>query len=160
MPRNPFKRHCSQPDYRAWAIRDSVPPLCSAHTASALASPEPRDRHDLVQGFYATVLDAQQIADLTTYALDTTLDAEIAITRLALRRVLGILLTGVTPGPNPDPLTARDVARFAALALQAAGTISRLLHTRQTLPGARDAQMITFLDSVLDELGNEWGIEL
>jgi hypothetical protein len=179
MPRNPHKTLCAVPGCRAWAVRGSDPPRCAPHRhAASLACPEstgdvlrvepaepgprvgapPGNQNRLVHGFYAEALHPRELADLGSCAADSTLDAEIAVTRVALRRILGMLLTGVTPGPNPHPLDAQDYARFVGLAFQGASTISRLLRARHDLPG--DEPMTTFLDQILDDLGSEWGIQL
>jgi hypothetical protein len=175
MPRNPNKTPCSVPGCRAWALRGSDPPTCSPHRhttarlepAASQADPgqprvgaPPGNQNRLVHGFYASALHPQEQADLVACAADTTLDAEIAITRVALRRILGMLLTGRTPGPEGTPLTAWDYARFAGLAFQGAGAVSRLLRARQSLTGGLGGALGSALDRALHELGEEWGVDL
>ncbi len=158
MPRNPHKTRCQQPDCRAWALRGSDPPRCSAHSGRTGAPAGNQNR--LVHGFYASTLQPDELAALAAHAGDTTLDAEIAITRVALRRILTMLLTGLTPGPNPRPLDAGDYARFIALAFHGAGAISRLLRARHQLGGDQRDEITSFFDQALDELSAKWGIEL
>jgi hypothetical protein len=158
MPRNPNKTRCTVPGCRAWAIRGSDLPCCSPHSGRTGAPPGNRNR--LVHGFYATILHPQEAADLAAYAGDASLDAEIAITRVALRRILGMLLTGYTLGPDPAPLDALDYARYSGLAFQGAGTVSRLLRARHDLGGDRSDAALGFLDQTLDELGSKWGLHL
>lgn len=190
MPRNPHKTRCSVPGCQAWAIRGSDPPICSPHRSKvnpesvvgaspeslARASPEPSEgassesvrgvgaptgnQNRLTHGFYATVLCRDELDDLAAYAGDTTVDAEIGIVRVALRRILGMLLTGVTPGPNPRPLDVHDYARFIGLAFQGAGAVSRLLRTRQALGGEQNDEFRKFMDEVLDQASAELGIDL
>ncbi len=133
--------------------------LSEAEGRTPTVGAPPANQNHLVHGFYSTVLRPKERADLVAYAADTTLDAEIAIARVALRRILGMFLTGVTPGPEPFPLDAQDYARFASLAFQGAGTISRLLRARQALSGDTDPLM-GFLTQALEELGEEWGVDL
>jgi hypothetical protein len=45
----------------------------------------------------------------------TSRDAEIIITRVALRRLLQMLHTGTAPGPDPQPLTAQDFTSVIGL---------------------------------------------
>jgi hypothetical protein len=71
-----------------------------------------------------------------------------------------MLLTGVTPGPNPQLLDAQDYARLASLAFQGAGTVSRLLRARQAISPADADLMHRALEQALDEIGAEWGIDL
>jgi hypothetical protein len=120
----------------------------------------PGNQNRLVHGFYATALQPKDRDDLVSYAADNTLEAEIVITRVALRRILGMLLTGRTPGPEGVPLAAWDYARFAGLAFQGAGAVSRLLRARQTLIGGRQGDLDRAIGQALKELGDEWGVEL
>jgi hypothetical protein len=158
MPRNPNKTHCSIAGCQAWAKRDSDPPLCAAH--AGLGGAPPGNQNRLVHGFYASSLRPDEAADAAGFAGNATLDDEIVITRIALRRVLQMLLTGQTPGPNPQPLNAQDYARFSGLAFQGVSTLSRLLQVHHALGGGVEALMNTAIGRALDELGDEWGIEL
>jgi hypothetical protein len=116
MPRNPNKRHCTVPGCNAWAMRDSEPPRCSPHSGKVGAPEDNQNR--LTHGFYSTAVHPEELADLASHACDATLLAEIAITRIALRRIFGMLVTGQTPAPNSRPLEARDYARFVGLAFR------------------------------------------
>ena len=164
MPPNPNKTRCSKPDCRAWAIRGSDPPLCSPHSRKA-GAPE-GNRNHLVHGYYAATVSRQELDDLAGDAADVTLNAEIAITRIALRRILGILITGHTPGSvcptcgKPQPLDAYLYARFAALAFQGTGTISRLLRAQRALGGDPGDGIPDWMNQALDELSEEWRIQL
>ena len=68
-----------------------------------------------------------------------------------------MILSGSTPGPNPRRLEARDYVRFIGLTFQGANTLSRLLRTRHDQP---DNPGERIMDEALDELSEEWGIEL
>jgi hypothetical protein len=118
------------------------------------------NQNRLVHGFYATAVHPEELADLTSYACNPTLVAEIAITRIALRRIFGMLVTGQTPGPNPRPLEAHDYARFVGLAFQGAGTISRLLRTNHAVGGDKPSEFERMMDAALDQLSTQWGLEL
>ena len=189
MPRNPDKRPCSVPDCRAWAVRDSDPPLCAAHIPES-ASPEsnrracpesnrracpessrracpesnrrargapPGNRNAMVHGFYASTLHPDDLATLDEEATASSLDGEILIIRIALRRLQHMILSGATPGPNPRRLEANDYARFIGLTFQGANTLSRLLRVRWELP---DNPWDRIMDAALDSLSEEWGVEL
>lgn len=116
----------------------------------------PGNQNHLVHGFYSKILLPEEHADLVAYAANTSLEGEIAITRVALRRILGMLLTSVTVGPKPVPLDAQDYARFSSLAFQGAGTISRLLRARKALSGDTD-ELLGFLTRVAEQLDAEEG---
>ena len=104
MPRNPNKTPCSVPDCRAWAIRDSDPPRCSAHTPGKVGAP-PGNRNNFIHGFYASTLHPDALAGLDEGAIDTSLDGEILIVRSALRRLQLMIVTGTTPGPSASVST-------------------------------------------------------
>jgi len=132
-------------------------PTAFADSASGVGAP-PGNQNRLVHGFYAKVLRPEERADLEDYAADTTLDAEIAITRVALHRIYGMLLTGTTP--DPRPLNAQDYARFASLAFRGAGAVSRLLRARQVLSPELSDAFTSAMNQALDELSAEWGVVL
>lgn len=158
MPRNPNKTPCSTPGCRAWAIRGSDPPLCSPHSNRKTGAP-PGNQNRLVHGFYASVLKHSDRTEDAADTAGTSLDAEIAIVRVALRRILGMLLTGATIGPDPRPLTVHEIARYAGLAFQGAGTVSRLLRARRALTGQNDP-LDDLMNQTLDILSEQWGIPL
>jgi hypothetical protein len=189
MPRNPFKTRCSVPGCRAWAIRGSDPPLCSPHR-SRKASPDqeacpdlgqgahpepsrgacperergvgapPGNQNHFIHGFYATSLSPDEQARLLAPEGVTSLDAEIALTRAALDRIHNMPTTGLTPGPNPQPLDAQDYARFIGLAFRGSNTVARLLSTRMALGGAPTDAFSVTVDKVLDDLSAKWGVDL
>ena len=162
MPRNPNKAHCQHPDCRAWAIRDSNPPLCAAHSDRKGGAP-PGNQNARTHGFYASILSPTELADLAAIgqlAGDTTLDAEIIITRIALRRLLHMFQTGTTPGPDPQPLTAQDYASVISLAFRGCGTLSRLLRARRDLGGERLDAFHALMDETLDLVSEQLGRQL
>jgi hypothetical protein len=158
MPRNPDKKPCTVSGCNAWAIRGSDPPRCSPHSRM-VGAPNEETNHPVPE-FYATAVHPEELADLTSYACNPTLVAEIAITRIALRRVFGMLVTGQTPGPSPRPLEAQDYARFVGLAFQGAGTISRLLRANHAVGGDQPSEFEQVMDAALDQLSTMWGVEL
>ena len=157
MPRNPDKRPCSVPDCRAWAMRDSDPPLCSAHMLGKVGAPF-GNRNALTHGFYASALHPDDLKELDEAAYDTTLNDEIIVLRIALRRLQRMVLTGLTPDPDPQRLDAQDYARFIGLIFQGINTLSRLLRVRHDLPGNDRWEEI--VNWTLDAPSEEWGIEL
>ncbi len=157
MPRNPDKRPCSFRDCKAWAIRDSDPPLCAPHTKGLLGAPL-GNRNALKHGFYATTLSPDDLKELDEDVFEDILDDEVLLLRLALRRLQRMVLTGMTPDPDPQPLDVQDYARFIGLTFQGVNTLSRLLRVRHDLPGNDRWEQI--VNWTLDALSEEWGIEL
>ena len=157
MPRNPDKRPCSFRDCKAWAIRDSDPPLCAPHTKGLLGAPL-GNRNALTHGFYATTLSPDDLKELDEDVFEDTLDDEVLLLRLALCRLQRMVLTGMTPDPDPQPLNVQDYARFIGLTFQGINTLSRLLRVRQELPD--NSPFEEFINLWLDGLSEELGIEL
>ena len=157
MPRNPDKKPCSAPGCRAWAMRGSDPPLCAAHIRDSGAGAPAGNRNAFVHGFYASTIHPNDLATIDEDATDHSLEGEILIIRIALRRLQHMIVTGATPGPKPKRLEAADYARFIGLTFQGANTLSRLLRVRFELPANPWDEI---MDWALDKLSEEWGIEL
>ena len=160
MPRNPNKTHCSVEGCRAWAIRDSDPPLCAPHTPGLTGAP-PGNSNALTHGFYARSQRPEDLEGFEPGSATVSLQDEILIVRVAMRRLQEILVTGGIPGNEPRPLSAADYARFLGLVFQGASTLTRLLRVHNDLPGQslNDALQAIF-DAALDDLSEEWGMEL
>jgi hypothetical protein len=110
-------------------------------------------------GFYGTVLTRQELADLDTYSADTPLDAEIACARVALRRIADFFCS-IDPTQHDERcLTAADYARLAGLVFQGVRTVARLVSIRSKLDPGPDV-LEAAMHAALDELSEEWGIEL
>ena len=138
---------------RAWAIRDSDPPTCSAHAGRTRGAGAPsRNQNARKHGFYARTLSPDEIADLLADA-DLNLKAEIACARVALRRVLEFLSN------DPSQLSSADQIRACGLVFQGTRTVSRLLRDLHALGGDID-RFDEITGQVLDDLGREWGIDL
>lgn len=166
MPANPDKTRCSVPGCRAWAMRDSDPPICSVHAGrpydpgpgKSVGAP-PGNDNALFHGLYSAFLrDAD--GNPVEGADATTLDGEIAITRIGLLRVLTMLLTGSTGGTRPRRLDTADIARLVGLAFQGARTVARLLEIRHDLGGDGDDGFLATINETLDELSEKWGFQL
>lgn len=160
MPRNPDKTRCTHPDCRAWAVRGSDPPLCVAHAGRAVgAGAPPGNQNRRTHGFYGRILQPDEANDLHSYGKSITIDSEIGIARVALRRVFDMLETHATPGPDPQPIDVELYVRLLTLAFRGAGTISRLLSIRQQLPEAQDDRIHESLVDAYIELRDKWGIK-
>ena len=178
MPANRQKAHCGyvSPDgrpCRAWAIRDSDPPFCSVHAGRNQKGGTSKEQELGAQSFYSTALLPEELADLLARAEDLSLDEEIAAARITLRRILALLSAdragpmaeGATApgGGAPDyeaPMSARDYARLARLALEGGRTIGRLLRDKRALSGEAADGLAGAISQAIDELSVEWGIDL
>jgi len=173
---------------RRWAVRGSDPPTCSSHLRAVsegdalkqapstgpstcsggtsgclLRSPSesegvcPRSSGGVgagEEGFYSPMLSADELADLVDHVAELTLADEIACTRAAVRRTLEFL------GQGRGSVSESDYLRAAGLVFQGARTMARLLRDQQALLGDSTDRLTAIFDAALDELSEEWGIEL
>lgn len=137
---------------RAWAITGSDPPACSAHSRANRGAGAPAGNQNRIDhGFYGRVYSLEEIADLVAHAVDESLDDEIAAVRVAIRRVFEQL---------EHDLVAEEYAKLAALIFTGANTVARLLRARRALTGEAADGISGAIAQALDELANEWGVEL
>jgi hypothetical protein len=166
MPRPHYQR-CSHPTAagrpcRAWAVRGSDPPLCSAHAGrnqrqhpgGVGAGAPPGNQNHTVHGFYSSALSPAEVADLLAHTGASTLEGEIACARIALRRVLAHLTAA---GVGLSPL---DYAKLASLAFQGARTVARLVRDNHALGGRSSDELYAIFDQVLDDLSGAWDVDL
>jgi hypothetical protein len=166
MPRNPSKTRCSHPGCHAWSVRGSDPPLCSTHAGRHLY-PGPGkklgapagNQNALTHGFYSDVV-RDYAGEPVPSTGGVSLDDEIAIARVALRRILAMLLSGTTLGPVPRRLDTLDLARLGALAFQGTRTIARLLEVQASLGAEGGSDFAIAINNALDALSQEWGVDL
>jgi hypothetical protein len=117
--------------------------------------------------FYAPSGESTGFVELLDRAGDPTLDGEIACARIALLRVLRLLDEvsveherhggGCEAQPSIPP---REITRLANSAFRGASTIARLLRDRRALVGEADDRIAGVIAAALDELSEEWGIDL
>jgi hypothetical protein len=67
---------------------------------------------------------------------------------------------GESRGPGPRPLWVQDLARLMALHSQNAARLGRLLRDKRAISGEAADGIAGAISLALDELANEWGIEL
>lgn len=147
---------------RAWAIRGSNPPACAAHDGRTKGAGAPlanvnRQQH----GFYSTALDPAELADLVAFADDLSLNDEIALARVILRRVMTHLKHPFTGGrPDDQKIDDADLARLAGLVLAGTRTVARLLRDQRALSGEAADGFAGAIAQALDELSTEIGLQL
>jgi hypothetical protein len=148
-------------------VRDSDPPRCASHrqaggvTAGSHLLPAaaaPVGAH----GFYGGVLRDDEIGGLVEQGRGGgffRLDDEIALCRAALRRIMQLLDDGA--GPNGTPLTTEQITRLMRLVVQAAQAVARLVKVQHDMGGVGpDSVLGEAIDRVLDNLSEEWGVDL
>jgi len=143
---------------RAWARRNSDPPLCNVHakneerSAATLVIPaEPGAHGDVRDGFYDCRFTLQEIADLVTKNVGDDLTDELAAARVAVRRTLKHLQEALTPG---------EFARLAQVIFTGTHTIVRLLQVQQDLAGPHADRLYQAIGQALDEMSEEKKLDL
>ncbi len=126
---------------RAWAVRDSDPPLCSAHSKLVVTLGEKRPPPQR-ESVYKSTYTVEEVAQLLHLAIDHSLDDELTAARVAVRRVLNQL---------KDELTPAEYARLASVIFTGANTISRLVRTSHELADKRADEVMAALVKVLHE---------
>ena len=175
---------------RGWVVRGSDPPACPSHfhahaldespervrsgtravpekarpstqTAPEQACSRPQNSEQVapdiaepVESFYTPVLSRQELADLVTYAAEMTLADEIACARAAVRRTLEFLSRG------PEAVSENSYLRAVGLVHQGTRAIAQLLRDQQALGGSVSDQLQAIIDAALDDLSEEWGVDL
>jgi hypothetical protein len=143
---------------RAWAMPGTDPPACSAHAGRNVGAGAPAGNvNRRAHGFYSPALTEEELADLVAAADDLTLDDEIACARVLLRRIMRSL--DINPDPE-TPLSIDDLHKLTSLALQAARTIARLLRDKRAISGEAADGIAGAIGQALDELANQWGLEI
>ena len=146
---------------RAYAVKGTDPPLCSAHSGRNRACPEqgrrgagaPRGNQNArTHGFYAQELTPHELADLVAATTLTTVEDEVAITRVALRRLFAVL--------NDQPAPSDEIKEIAPLIFAGTGRIARLLRDERVLSGEATDTALGGFGLALDELSKLWNIEL
>ena len=138
---------------RAWAVRDTEPPRCSAHAGRTTGAGAPDGNQNArTHGFYARTLTPAELADLVAATDLTTLEDEIAVTRVALRRLLHLLHD---EGASPE-----DILKVAPLVFKGTGRIARLLRDQRIISGAIVDDSLGAIAGALDLVSDELGVDL
>ncbi len=138
---------------KAPAIRQSTPPLCSAHSRTNQGAGAPTANNNAAKhGFYSKTFTNEELADLVKFAQDDGLTEEIALSRVMLRRLMNYL--------NNDTLSSEEIAAIAPLAFTGTRTVAKLLRDARALSGKSADGLLNAIGAALDELGTEWGVEL
>lgn len=130
---------------RAWAMRGSDPPRCAAHREPVTAGEAERS-----------------LAPPAFYAEDPTaitIDAAIAGLADKMRR-LDTIIANHDPGQDSTWPPDETLLQLFGLYSQASSRLSRLLRDRRALSGEAADGFAGAVAQALDELSNQWGVEL
>lgn len=137
----------------AFAVRGSDPPLCSVHLGRNVGAGAPNgNQNRRTHGFYGRYYSAEEVGDLEQGEIDQSIDGEIKVVRVALRRALRVL--------DDDAADPALVAALVPLVFAGGRTVARLLRDRKLLSGEDGETVMRELSDALEELGAEWGVSL
>lgn len=163
MPPNPKKTKCTSTSAngrpcRAWAVRDTSPPLCAAHSSRVVGAGAPSGNQNRAEhGFYSRILENGELADLVKFSEDLSLDDEIGLVRVTLRRVMArFKLSNL----ERDDVANEEMIKMAGLVMAGARTIARLLRDKRALSGKAADGISGAIAQALDEMGTEYGLPL
>ena len=129
---------------RAFAIKDSDPPLCPAH--SGLLGGRPGNTNAVTHGYYQKKVSLADTETLFNDAANVALKQEAALIRVVLRRMFQYLLD--------DQLSADQVKSIAPIIF--AGTRALAYIQRQIIE--KDDKIDW--DETLDQLSEWYGVDL
>lgn len=136
---------------RAWAMREGM--LCVAHregraersgSGTGLVAPEGL-------AVYEPLFSDGELAAIEAVYDQVSVKGEVAAARIVARRLLAQM--GEAGG-------GQQLARFAPLVLEALRTVAMLMETEKGLGPRREDEIASAIGQALDELGEEWGVEL
>ena len=131
---------------RAWAVRGTDPPVCSAHAGRNVGAGAPQGNQNArTAGFYSQGISVEELADLAVVGDDNSLTDEIAAVRVVIRRVMTALQAAIDP-----PL--------AACVFDGARTVAKLLRDRRAISGEAADALCSAIDSAIQEFITETGI--
>lgn len=128
---------------KKWSLLTST--VCAAHAGKLGA--RPGNSNAVKHAFYRPSLTADEIAALITHAENTSLDDELAITRVMLRRLMHHLKQ---PGIPPEELAA-----IAPLIFTGSRTVAKLLREISETGKTSDTW-----SEILDQMSADLGIQL
>lgn len=126
---------------RAWAKRGGT--LCVAHRKGCEVG------QTVPEGLvvYEPLFTDGELAAIEAHYDRLSVKGEVAAARIVARRLLGAMGAG------------EKLARFAPLVLEALRTVAMLMETEKGLE-PEQADAMAAIAQALDELGEEWGVEL
>jgi hypothetical protein len=132
---------------KAWAIRNSEPPACASH-AGRTGAPQGNQsarRH----GFYSPVIEEDELADLVALGDNITLEDEIALCRVAIRRLAASLQA-------EGKVKQADLERIASLMFAGARTVARLLRDKRIISNEAATALSSAMNAALDWMNEQY----
>jgi hypothetical protein len=134
---------------RAWAVRDSDPPRCAIHLRLARGGAPEGNRNAVRHAFYATFdLDNPDVRPINGII------ADLAAKQAQLSAMIDQLLL------RADDTGIADLVKLFSLHGQNASRLGRLLRDRLVLSADTANSFDKIMHQALDELSQEWGIDL
>lgn len=142
---------------RAWSVRGSDPPRCAPHGGGQRPVGAPRGNQNArSHGFYADTGILSSAAGDDDVDLGSTI--ELVIADLSVKQaLLSQYIDRLREDPNAD---SRDLCRLLSIHGANASRLGRLLRDQQVLRGDGHDLLQQAINTALDELSAELGVEL
>lgn len=128
---------------QAWARRGSNPALCVAHIDGAYGEGV---------AFYSPIMSRKELVALADLGeASVTLEGEIAVVRILIRRLMTYMAEQKVEG--------MEMLLFTKTVFKGTAAVARLLEKERALAEQFD-DMQPAIDQALDELAEEWGIDI
>ena len=153
MARNPNKQRCTATTKDGRPCPNFAMPgyaFCRSHQApeaSAQLGNQAAQKH----GLYGRYFREEDLSALAAVATETGLDDEIALARVAIRRLAERIDMVEETG---------DAVALSAALFNGAGRVAGLLKAQRALSGRAADGVAGAIAQALDELSNEWGVQL
>ena len=136
---------------RAYAEAGSA--YCRVHRRelTPVAETAAGERERGARGLYSRFLTAEDVAALPAGGTVQSLEDEIAFTRVVVRRLADLI---------EETNGVAEATRLADALFRGTGRVADLLRAQQTLSRQAAEGLLQAIEQALDELGEEWGVEL
>lgn len=135
---------------RAWAVRGSHEALCQAHGGR---KPAPEQAHSV----YGSIFTAEESQEVAHFTEDLSLEDEIVLNRVLLRRLVRYIDDG-------GELTPDQLATLSGRVFRGTRIVSdqmlKLLALREKEKGQGDDRIPPWMAHALDALGEKWNLDL
>ena len=106
---------------------------------------------DEARGLYGQYYTAEEIAELVEHAMEYDLEDEITALRVRMSRIMKQL---------EEELPVEEYARLTDLQVKLSSTIARLMRAQRAISGESAEGFSGAFAQAMDELANEWGLDI
>lgn len=150
---------------RAWAMKESN--YCSSHNGRNTGRGGGEGNQNAGKhGFYGGVFTLEEKAQLVAYAIDNSLEDEVALTRIHLQRLSKYLQDMMDKAKKPEEVSTEHLIAIMELVASLHGHLFSGVRTVASLQKIREAMkepgdnLAGLIAATLNEIGKELGIDI